>query len=229
MTDYPFITMGPRSRLVRVTAQKFSNALSRVLSLHPNKFLKTQFAKRMDLISANEKALALSKKSAHKQYVVLEKSGDFEVENALSLEDSMDVYCIFHKGKKIEGPEIKNPEPEEQKAGNLKKNVTKSTKEVTQEVSKSNKQTKKEEIMGTKAKKSVKKVVAKKAAKKPANVKKIEGAKIVSISIKEMRANIKKGMRYYDPQGVSQNEKGLAARGNQDYVREGMQELKVVK
>jgi len=100
--------------------------------------------------------------------------------------------------------------------------------------------------MKTETKKSpAKKVAAKKEApkksakaeksttpakgKKPANIKKIEGAKIVAISIKDMRAGLKNGIKYYDPQGVSQNETYLASRANQDYIREGMQELKPSK
>lgn len=248
MTDYPFIVMAPRSRLVKIVANKFSNALSRALSLHPNKFLKTQFARRMDLVSAQEEAKKHSLKSAHKQFVVLLKSGDFEVENALSIEPKMDIYSVWHKGKKVEGatsPKIKlSPQDEEPPVAKAPKRAELPTKkEMVKEVKQTNKETKNEEIMKTETKKSPAKKVAaapKKLAKaaksttpakgkKPASIKKIEGAKIVAISIKDMRAGLKKGIKYYDPQGVSQNENYLSTRANQEYIREGMQELKPSK
>jgi len=254
MTDYPFIVMAPRSRLVHVTAKKFSNALSRALSLYPNKFLKTQFAKRMDLVSAQDEAKKLSLRSAHKQFVVLLKSGDFEVENALSIEPKMDIYSVWHKGKKVEGPVAKiklSPQDEEETpvAKAPKRAELPTKKELSKEVKQSNKETKQKEqetktteIMTTKTKKSpAKKAAPKKLVKavnksttpvkgkKPASIKKIEGAKIVAISIKDMRAGLKKGFKYYDPQGVSQNETYLASRANQEYIREGMQELKPSK
>jgi outer membrane biosynthesis protein TonB len=248
--------MAPRSRLVKIAAEKFSNALSKALSLHPNKFLKTQFARRMDLVLAQEEAKKHSLKSAHKQFVVLLKSGDFEVENALSIEPKMDIYSVWHKGKKVEGatsPKIKlSPQDEEESpvAKAPKRAELPSKKELSKEVKQTNKETKtkiqNEEIMKTETKKSpAKKVVAKKEApeklakaaksttpakgKKPASIKKIEGAKIVAISIKDMRAGLKKGIKYYDPQGVSQNENYLSTRANQEYIREGMQELKPSK
>lgn len=181
MTDYPFIVMAPRSRLVKIAAEKFSNALSKALSLHPNKFLKTQFARRMDLVSAQEEAKKLSLKSGHKQFVILLKSGDFEVENALSIEPKMDIYSVWHKGKKVEGPVAKiklSPQDEEETpvAKAPKRAELPTKKELSKEVKQSNKETKQKEqetktteIMTTKTKKSP----AKKAApKKSAKVKK---------------------------------------------------------
>lgn len=195
MTDYPFIVMAPRSRLVHVSAKKFSNALSRALSLHPNKFLKTQFAKRMDLVSAQDEAKKLSLRSAHKQFVVLLKSGDFEVENTLSIDPKADIYSVWHKGKKIEGPaspKIKLPVQDEEppvakapKRAELptKKEMKKSMKDienasiremllprekkqVKQKESNENQSTiKTKEIMKTKNNKSTGKAVAKKSEK----------------------------------------------------------------
>lgn len=173
--------MAPRSRLVRIAAEKFSNALSRALSLYPNKFLKTQFARRMDLVSAQEEAKRHSLKSAHKQFVVLLKSGDFEVENALSIEPKMDIYSVWHKGKKVEGaasPKIKlSPQDEEESPvakapkraelptkKEMVKEVKQSTKEAVEKASRKMKpgaieeavkeisQNKKQEIMKTKTK-----------------------------------------------------------------------------
>jgi hypothetical protein len=181
MTDYPFIVVAPRSRLVKIAAEKFSNALSKALSLHPNKFLKTQFARRMDLVSAQEEAKKKSLKSAHKQFVVLLKSGDFEVENQFSLEDKADVYSVFHKGKKVEGPavaKVKLPVKDEEETPvakapkraelptkkELSKEVKQSTKEAVEKASRKMKpgaieeavkeisQNKKQEIMKTKTK-----------------------------------------------------------------------------
>ena len=180
MIDYPFIVMAPRSRLVKIAAEKFSNALSKALSLHPNKFLKTQFARRMDLVSAQEEAKKHSLKSAHKQFVVLLKSGDFEVENALSIEPKMDIYSVWHKGKKVEGatsPKIKlSPQDEEESpvAKAPKRAELPTKKELSKEVKQSNKETKQKEqetktteIMKTETKKSPakKEVAPKKSAK----------------------------------------------------------------
>jgi len=190
MTDYPFIVMAPRSRLVKIAAEKFSNALSKALSLHPNKFLKTQFARRMDLVSAQEEAKKKSQKSGHKQFVILLKSGDFEVENALSIEPKMDIYSVWHKGKKVEGPVAKiklSPQDEEPlvakapKRAELptKKEMVKEVKQLTKEaVEKASRkmkpvaieeavkeisQNKKQEIMKTKTKST--KAAPKKLAK----------------------------------------------------------------
>lgn len=183
MTDYPFIVMAPRSRLVKIAAEKFSNALSKALSLHPNKFLKTQFARRMDLVSAQEEAKKKSQKSGHKQYVILLKSGDFEVENALSIEPKMDIYSVWHKGKKVDGPAIAkiklSPQDEEPPVAKAPKRAELPTKkELVKEVKVSNKESKQkeennkkqttEETMKTKngSKAAVKKVAApKKLAK----------------------------------------------------------------
>jgi len=184
MTDYPFIVMAPRSRLVKIAANKFSNALSRALSLHPNKFLKTQFARRMDLVSAQEEAKKHSLKSAHKQFVVLLKSGDFEVENALSIEPKMDIYSVWHKGKKVDGPAVTkiklSPQDEEPPVAKAPKRAELPTKkELVKEVKQTNKevkqkesekeisQNKKQEIMKTKTKSTPakKKVAPKKLAK----------------------------------------------------------------
>jgi len=196
MTDYPFIVMAPRSRLVKIAAEKFSNALSKALSLHPNKFLKTQFARRMDLVSAQEEAKKKSQKSGHKQFVILLKSGDFEVENALSIEPKMDIYSVWHKGKKVEGatsPKIKlSPQDEEPPVAKAPKRAELPTKkELVKEVKQTNKevkqkesekeilQSKKQEIMKTKTKstpatKAAPKKLAK-AAKETKPVKKSNG------------------------------------------------------
>lgn len=191
MTDYPFIIMAPRSRLIRVEAKKFSNALSRALSLHPNKFLKTQFARRMDLVSAQEEAKRLSLKSAHKQFVVLLKSGDFEVENALSIEPKMDIYSVWHKGKKVEGPVAKiklSPQDEEEPpvAKAPKRAELPTKKELNKEVKQTNKETKlNNTIMKTKEAspaKAVKKVEPKKEAAKPAKVEGIGKATTIVLS-----------------------------------------------
>lgn len=76
----------------------------------------------------------------------------------------------------------------------------------------------------TMAKKATKKAPAKKAAAKTTTS--ADWGKKVNISIKDMRAGIKKGLVYRDPQGVKQTEKYLATRAKQDFVREGMYEGK---
>ena len=187
MTDYPFIVMAPRSRLVKIAANKFSNALSRALSLHPNKFLKTQFARRMDLVSAQEEAKKKSQKSGHKQFVILLKSGDFEVENALSIEPKMDIYSVWHKGKKVEGPVAKiklSPQDEEPPVAKAPKRAELPTKkELNKEVKQTNKLN--NTIMKTEKSspaKSAKKVEPKKEAAKPAKVEGIGKATTIVLS-----------------------------------------------
>lgn len=188
MTDYPFIVMAPRSRLVKIAAEKFSNALSKALSLHPNKFLKTQFARRMDLVSAQEEAKKKSQKSGHKQFVILLKSGDFEVENALSIEPKADIYSVWHKGKKVDGPAVAkiklSPQDEEPPVAKAPKRAELPTKkELVKEVKQTNKevkqkesekeisQNKEQEIMKTKTKSTPakKKVAPKKSVKAAKN------------------------------------------------------------
>jgi len=241
MTDYPFIVMAPRSRLVHVTAKKFSNALSRALSLHPNKFLKTQFARRMDLVSAQEEAKKKSLKSAHKQFVVLLKNGDFEVENQFSLEEKADVYSVFHKGKKVEGPavaKVKLPVKDEEETPvakapkraelptkkELVKEIKQSTKEAVEKASrkmkpgaieeavKENSQNRKQEIMKTITKKSPAKKVA-------------ADGKTVKISTADMLKNISKGYKYYTMKGERKGESTLQKREDKKAIHE-MKEVK---
>lgn len=258
MTDYPFIVMAPRSRLVKIAAEKFSNALSKALSLHPNKFLKTQFARRMDLVSAQEEAKKHSLKSAHKQFVVLLKSGDFEVENALSIEPKMDIYSVWHKGKKIDGPvaKIKLPPQEEEppvaKAPKraelptkkeLSKEVKQTNKEVKQKESeKEISQNKKQETMKAETKKSPAKKVAtkkpdmsvahktapKKGVKVTPTLKTVEGTK-KSITIQSILDHMKKGYSVYR-QSAPNNNGLLSSKRIAKYKnKEGIMDVILVK
>ena len=225
--EFPFIVVGPRSRLVKVQSTKFSTALSKVLSLYPSKFIKTQFASRMELIDAIEEAKKKSLKSPHKQYVVLTEDKDFEVENQFSLEKGMEVYTTFHKGKKEDGPAVtklsEDGEPVVAKAP--KRGELPTEKELKKGVKLLNTQTK--ETVKTGVKKSVKKPTAKVATEKVVKPstsskgssqvvqksgKKISGVK-VTISTNDMITNIqKKGYKYYKLNGERRGESTLQKR-----------------
>jgi len=138
--------MGPRSRLVNVEATKYKNALSKVLAVNQGKFIQTKYAKKMDLITANEKAKKLSLKSVHKQFVVLLPDGDFETENTLSIEDGADIYSEWVKG-------VKQESDKKVKSGSVKKELNQETTD---------------EMKTAKKSVPVKKVAPKKAAKKVA-------------------------------------------------------------
>lgn len=98
-TDYPFLVKGKHG-IKRAVSPSYKLALAKILALFPNKYIKTKHAKAMDLITARAEALKLSKKSVHKQFVIL-VDDEFEVENTLSIEDKADIHATFHKGVEI--------------------------------------------------------------------------------------------------------------------------------
>ena len=208
--------MGPRSRLVNVEATKYKNALSKVLAVNQGKFIQTKHAKKMDLITANEKAKKLSLKSAHKQFVVLLPDGDFETENTLSIEDGADIYSEWVKG-------VKQESDKKVKSGSVKKELN---QETTDEM-----KTAKKSVLVKKvaAKKVAKKVAAKKATKKVTATKEPQKSKkdgkVVSISVAAMLKGIKAGRKYYNKQNVLVSQKALEKRANVEYVLEGITEL----
>lgn len=85
MNVYPFIIRGPTdsSRRKRVFSQgiNFKNALVKVLSVFPAKFVNFKYAKTMDLITVKNKAIKLSKASKGIEHRIWlnEKEGEFYV------------------------------------------------------------------------------------------------------------------------------------------------------
>jgi hypothetical protein len=98
-TDYPFLVKGKHG-IKRAVSPSYKLALAKILALFPNKYIKTKHAKAMDLITARAEALKLSKKSAHKQFVIL-VDDEFEVENTLSIEEKADIHATFYKGQEV--------------------------------------------------------------------------------------------------------------------------------
>lgn len=226
MARYPFIVA--RNKMVIVEADRVSNAIDRVLALHPNKFVSTKYARNvqkhltntyMDLISAQVEAAKLSKtKRKELVYIVLVED-EFKVTTEVDI-DKDDIYSTWRAGVKIEEPHAdKQAEAKEAKASKQTKNET------TEQMETKTKTAKKS------AKKAAKKVAKKSAVKKVSNgVKRaFEPGKVVNISIADMRKNLKKGYLYRDPQGVIQTEKYMATRAKQDHVRTGMHEYKPAK
>lgn len=223
MIRFPFIVN--KRKAVVIEASSLSNAIDRVTTKHPNKWIRTKHARNvqkhinqqsnMDLINAQKEALKLSKlKKKELVYVILEED-EFRVTQDVDI-DKDDIYSTWRGGAKIDSPH-ENKLIEE----------------------KENKESKTENKMETKTKKSakktaVKKVATKKIAKKAikkanGTARKFEPGKVLSISIADMRAKMKKGFYYRDPQGVRQTENYMKTRAKQDYVREGMHEYKEEK
>lgn len=246
--SYPFIVTGDRSRLVNVVAKGYTQALNKVLSLNPGKYIKTKFAKFMDLHNAQEEARKKSTQSAHKQHVVLKEKGNFEVENDITIEPNMDVYATYHKGKKLDAPVIPNrvleqaekiKQKEIETAQKQREAVEKSLRKEVKQLNKNKMKTaKKVEAPAKKVVTKVEAAPAKKVAKKVEAVKKsapvkkiatpsgakISGAKTVSISTEDMLKKIKKGYKYYTPQGQRKGETTLEAREDKKKLHE-MQEV----
>lgn len=81
MNLYPFIIRGPtRKRLVHAEGRNFFNALEKVLSVYPAKFVNYKNAKAMDLINVKKKVIALSKSNKGVEHKIwLDKEGDFYI------------------------------------------------------------------------------------------------------------------------------------------------------
>jgi hypothetical protein len=96
MIDYPFIVKG---RVKKVCAPNYKNALDRVLYKNPNHFIQTKFAKRMDLITAENEAKAASKsKKGARYYVTVSEHGELDYSSTLKRGDT--VNSVFVDGKR---------------------------------------------------------------------------------------------------------------------------------
>lgn len=218
---YPFLIRGPtrsaRVKMVKLEAVSFRHAMLKAFALYPIKFINFKFAKNMDLISANAEAKKASM-DGKQRFVISHKNQECSVEFNEPSHIGDVLHAVWLKGKKvkesIEAPTTKQP------AKRMSEQIMEEAA-IIEQAEKENKiinKTKPKQVM---TKKAVKKVAPKKVAHK-----KVAGSeswgKQVSISIKDMRAGIKKGFAYRDPQGVIQSEKYLATRAKQDHVRDGM-------
>lgn len=76
---YPF-AIG--NKLVRIRGSGFNNALDRVLTRHPNKYVKTKFAKNMVLHEAKDQAKKESLAQKKPFYVFVDKDGEADISSA---------------------------------------------------------------------------------------------------------------------------------------------------
>jgi hypothetical protein len=245
MNVYPFIIRGPTraSRVHRIRAQgkNFKDALIKVLSVYPAKFVNFKFARNMDLNTVKQIAINLSKKTKGVEHAIWlnEKEGEFYISFkndkgfTILVEDETNLKGLeigsarlnrFSKQSVwVSGEQTKEvaPQPTNVVAEKISPKAKKSPvkKEVKTEL---------ENEFNMKNKKQSKKAAKKNGAAKKA-VSKADWGKTVSISIKDMRAGIKKGFQYRDPQGVIQTENYMSTRARQDHVRDGIYVAKVEK
>jgi len=125
---YPFVV---RNKSVVIPAYSLPNAIDRVLLKHPNKFVKTTYArnlnkhyKTMDLINANKQAKDQSKKTKGQLIYVILDGEEFIVKNYDDVSDKDDVYSIWRDGAKYE-----DTKEEKQNEVETKTNKTMETKE----------------------------------------------------------------------------------------------------
>lgn len=169
----------------------------------------------MDLISAKQQAKKESM-DGKTCYVVSHKDGECTVELVEPGKPGDVLQAVFAKGKEVKEA-VQAPVKSAKRVSEQIMEEAEVIEEAERQNKSINKQTK--PVMKTK----VKKVAAKKAtSKKAAPAGAASWGKVVSISIKDMRAGIKKGFVYRDPQGVIQSEKYMATRAKQDHVRDGM-------
>lgn len=170
----------------------------------------------MDLKSAMKAVVERSKKDPKKLfYLNVDAEGEFEISNTFKQPAST---ACYRNGSEIALPTAPLTTEE-------KEQTKKQTKKAGEPVNSNN--------MKNEKNKPAKKAAAKKGAKKGAAKKSTKDSstwgKQVDISIKDMRAGIRKGFQYRDPQGVIQTEKYMATRAKQDHVRTGMWVAKVSK
>lgn len=202
MNIYPFVIRGPtRKRLVKAQGRNFFNALEKVLSVYPAKFVNFKNAKAMDLINVKKKVIALSKSNkAIEHKIWLDKEGDFYISflntagHTMLVEEEtndpveigsvrlnkFDLQSTWVNGELIKEPEqIKKP-----------------------------KEVKTKKPMKTESKKSVK--AEKKTERKP--------GKLVSMTIKNILAQVVKGAKAFNEAGKPLPERYL--KGMKDQTRE---------
>lgn len=240
MNDYPFLIRGPthasRIRKIKANGKNFKDALIKVLSVYPSKFVNFKFARNMDLNSVKQIAINLSKKTKGVEHVIWlnEKEGEFYISFkndkgfTILVEDETNLKGLeigsarlnrFSKQSVwVNGEQTKDPQPIAEKISPKPKKSPIKNEVKTELENESNMKNKKQGKKATKKNGAAKKVVSK-----------ADWGKAVSISIKDMRAGIKKGFQYRDPQGVIQTENYMSTRARQDHVRDGIFVAKVEK
>ncbi len=127
MIRYPFVIS--RRKAVVVEATSLPNAIDRVTTKHPNKWIKINYAKNvekhlnpiphMDLISANNQVKVASKKQPKVQMYVILKEDEFEVTTDVDI-DKDDIYSVWRGGVKIDSPKDNKVETKNENTNQMK-------------------------------------------------------------------------------------------------------------
>lgn len=201
MNQYPFIIRGPTdsSRRKRVFSQgiNFKNALVKVLSVFPAKFVNFKYAKTMDLITVKTKAIKLSRASKGLEHRIWlnEKEGEFYVtfingENCTMLveeeeTDPVEIGSARLNRFKLQSIWLNGEQVKETNTTELKEKPAKAATKME------------------KTKTPARKAAAKKGKVKNGSAKEVpSGAKKQTITIKQMRDMNKKGYTFFTTKGV---------------------------
>lgn len=193
METYPILIRGSTTKLVKIKATHYGQAVLKALDKYRNKFINYKHAKHMDLISARVDAAGLSKKSGKKQYVVLDKSGDGDEFKITDKEPSNpdEIYATYSNGSELK---FEAPKPVKQAVDEI---LSPST------VKKSGKQdTKKPEQQKGQPTKPAVEEVSKKSNSKNMSTAKTKPAKKTAPAKKESPKVEKKATKPSDEKGV---------------------------
>lgn len=94
MDSYPFVI---GNKVVKIAATGIRNAINRVTTKHPNKFINITHAKNMDLISAKVEAAKHSRTEKKKIYIIVDDDGECELNHA----PLKGVYACYSNGSEI--------------------------------------------------------------------------------------------------------------------------------
>lgn len=189
-----------------------------------NEFIPLTKQQIMDLQTAKKKIADTSNKDPKTKYY-LNVDDDGEVEISKTFIKDASGLC-YRNGSEIALPVEAMDIPVPKEKGKRRQTLQEIGEELGVVNKKSSKQTVATETATNMAKKNAKKAPAKKATAKKSSA---DWGKKVDISIKDMRAGIKNGFQYRDPQGIIQSEAYMATRARQDHVREGMYVAKIEK
>lgn len=167
--EYPFLIRGPtRVKLVKVIANSYQNALNKVLYKFRNRFIKTQFAKRMVLLEAKAQAQKESKGTKGKPlFVYSQPNGECDFSFARKDSHGFTTHAQFVNGKEVK---LDAPAPKEI-------SLAKTIKQTNQQImAKSKKEAPAKKVA---AKKEVKKIAGAKEMKAVALGKAIQNGELV--------------------------------------------------
>lgn len=206
MTRYPFIVVTPAGRIrhVIVMAHNYNTALDKALTRHPNKFLKTKYAKIMDLLSAKEQAKKMSRDKKSKIYVQVNNSTGECICTANLAEPGHTAHDLFVNGAQSKQPltaapasAVKVYDGEDMKIRNVPAGSNKAAELIAKKDAKlesAKTPTKKEPVKTNKMEKvATKKVAAKKVVKKEAKAEGKPVGKLVTMAIGKVIAALKDG------------------------------------